>query len=122
MCVCMCGGAGGTCGWGTHLLPVRKNWMCGILGCNTKFYTDMPGVCVMGGCVWMYLVAAALQIKVRAIIVYNSKFIGDFRYLFLAPVNLLRRARTLTIARGGHAQHDWNSRPWTWAAAQQMGT
>ena len=71
----------------------------------------------------MYLmVAAVLQIKVRAIIVYNSKFIVDFRYLFLAPVNLLRRARTLTIARGVHAQHDWNSRPWTCAAAQQMGT
>ena len=43
----------------------------------------------------MYLmVAAVLQIKVRAIIVYNSKFVVDFRYLFLAPVNLLRRANT----------------------------
>ena len=28
-------------------MSVRKNWMCGILGCNTKFYTDMPGVCVV---------------------------------------------------------------------------
>ena len=53
----------------------------------------------------MYLVAAVLQIKVRAIVVYNSKFVVDFRYLFLVPVNLLRRANNND--RKGRSRPTW---------------
>ena len=44
---------------------------------------------------WAHLVVAVvLQIKMRRIIVYNSKFNVDFSYLFLAPINFLRRSNT----------------------------
>ena len=59
----------------------------------------------------------------RRNIVYNRKFNVDFRYLFLAPINFLRRSNTNMRSQKMMFTSNMNgelARPWVWGAAQQM--
>ena len=124
MCACVCvveGWEGGRRGWGTHLLPVRKNWTCGILGCNTKLNTNMPCVCVVGdacGRIWLWRwycksrCAELLSIPATS----TSIFV-----IYFLPQLIPWDARTLTRSRKSCPRLTWlELATWVWGAAQQM--